>query len=1656
MLPHPRRWLRSAARRRRGYRPILETLESRVLPTNFAVMTNADSGAGSLRQAILNSNTQGGSNSITFQIPGSGLHIIQPRSALPFLTTPVSIDGSTQSGFSGAPVIQLDGLNAGSFTSGLVVLAGNCTIKDLDITHFGADGIDLETNGANAIQSNYIGIDPTGKFAKANTNYGVAIFNGSSANQLIGNLISGNGPTGFAGVGIFGPGSNQNVLTGNLIGTDFTGTKAVGNGGGGMFIESGAQGTRIGSNGDGINDAAERNIISGNNSAGAAGIYVAGSGTNQTVIAGNYVGTDVTGTKALGNGGVGVFIDAGAQATRIGVSAADVDPNGERNVIAANAYQGVAVSATGTNQTVVAGNDIGTDVTGAKALGNGNNGIWILGGAQSSRVGVNSSDTNAAAEANVISGNTFNGAVISDPGTNQNVVAGNLIGTDLTGTLAIPNLNDGLNIVNGAQSNLVGSNGDGVGDALERNIISGNNVPGFAGIFISDPGTSQNVIAGDYVGTDISGAKALPNGGVGIFVANGAQLNRIGVSAAGVDAAGERNVISANPYQGVLLTGSGTNQNVVTGNFIGTDVSGTKPMGNGNNGMWIQAGAQANRVGTNGTDANALAEGNLIGFNTFNGVTISDPGTNQNMVAGNFIGTDPTGTVSMANGNSGVDIANGAQGNIIGGGVALANRIAFNKWAGVTVTDAGSTGNTMRFNSIHDNAFPGIDLGLDGVTMNNAGNVDSGPNGLQNYPLLQSASTGATTTVSGTLNSRAGQTFSLDFYTSTTPNITFFGDGQSYLGSTTVSTDANGNASFTASLPATTASQWITATATDASGNTSEFSAARQLPAASFPTLSPTSWTAIGPAPITDNLFNGPVDSGRVSVAAADPNNPGTMYLGADGGGVWKTNNWLSPSPTWTPLTDNQPSLAFSNIAYQALIVAPTNPTTIYAAISGPGGGILKSTNGGATWTQLGATEFANAAFGTIVADPSNANNLYVTVWYGAVHGGGVYKTTDGGVTWTNLTSSFHPGAASDIVMDPTSSSVLYAGLVQDPNNGATNGIYVTTNGGATWSLDSNGLIPASQIGVSIRLAIAPSAHQTLYATVFDLGLGNLPDGMPHRYSTNNGGALWSSLPALPGPDEPRYWHVVLSVYPTYPGVVFVNGDHELYYSVNGGKAWQAIYSEDPVGAYFDLTGALVLVGDRGIYRATQTVGFQNRQGNLQDAELYTLTLDPNNPQVAYGIAQDQIYGMKFNGVPTWNYLGGGDEVGKVLVDPNNSSRLYEYDPNNATSFVYLSNDGGATWSADGSGIPTTLVGYTLAYTSQKAFVMDPNNVDRMLLATNQVYETTNDGTSWTAISPVLSPSGQFITQVAIASSQGNTIYAATADGHVWLSTNNGSSWAESDGGLPFDGFDCVVGLQVDPANANHVYAVEGGPEGGGGDNRVFVTTNGGLSWQNITGNLPFTFYARTIAVDWRHSTPVLYVGAANGVYSSTNNGVGWAHFQTGLPNADVTDLELLPQKDILAAATYGRGVFEIQVAGPATQLVLAAPSTTVSGAMFSITVTAEDALGIQTVAYRDTVHFSSTDSTASLPADYTFVRNDNGVHTFVNNLILRQVGTQTITVTDKSSPSVKGQAVVTVTAAAAAVGELVPDAVDGVFTDSAWVGELLVDGHHGLHRTGV
>ncbi|MFC1530229.1 CSLREA domain-containing protein [Gemmatimonadota bacterium] len=380
-----------------------------------------------------------------------------------------------------------------------------------------------------------------------------------------------------------------------------------------------------------------------------------------------------------------------------------------------------------------------------------------------------------------------------------NTIKGNFIGTDITGTVDRGNSSHGVLILD-EPDNVIGGS-----EFSARNVISGNDG---AGIRFDGSAATGNMVLGNFIGTDITGSVGLGNTGIGVRVNSSANI--IG----GTDP-GARNIISSNDISGIVIRGNSSG-NVVLGNFVGTDVTGTLALGNTWDAVHVW-NAFNNTIG--GMDPGAR---NVLSGNGDDGVQLSTNATG-NKVLGNFIGTDITGTVDLGNGDHGVVCFDGN--NVIGGTIpSAANIIAFNSRHGFHVISG--TGNTALGNSLHSNSGLGIALNDDGVTSNDPGDTDSGPNNLQNFPELTTAVVGnGNTSIEGTLNSMPNTEFRIEFFSNSARDPSGNGEGETFIGSTTVTTDGSGNVSITVTLPITVpAGYFITATATDPYGNTSEFS----------------------------------------------------------------------------------------------------------------------------------------------------------------------------------------------------------------------------------------------------------------------------------------------------------------------------------------------------------------------------------------------------------------------------------------------------------------------------------------------------------------------------------------------------------------------------------------------------------------------------------------------------------------------------------------------------------------------------------------------------------------------------------------------------------------------------------------------------------------
>jgi titin len=919
-----------------------------------------DAGFTTLRDAINMANATTDPDVIKFDVAG----VILLSNDLPTITEPVTVDGFTAPGSSPNTNPITDPINAvhtvevtgnfGAFNA-FLISANDCTIRGLAITKSGravqitgddnhvcgsfidenstgvliasadrnvvgtnGDGVDDDaernhivrnTNGVrivedardNVVAGNFIGTSADGTMPMGNAE-GVVINQGALANRVgtdgdgtadlaERNLISGNIDN---GVLIENAGTTENVVAGNLIGTDRTGTVPVANGGNGVRIQGDANQNIVGTNGDGAGDAQERNVISANDlegvritaadanivagnligtditgqmdrgnaregvlifsgSAGnvvgtngdgsgdaAEGNVISGNGGNggvvfqdaiDNVVAGNLIGTDVDGLDGIDNvTGVEVFQSSG---TRIGTNGDGVSDGLERNVLSYNEMHGVFILRSGT--TVVAGNLIGTDVTGLAAAGNGEHGVSIN-DANTSTIGTNGDGMGDDVEGNVISANATNGVDIFGSLTSGNVVAGNLIGTDATGTGVLANQVQGIQI-RGSSEIRIGTDGDGTGDVAERNVISGN---GFIGV--ATDMTTDSTIAGNFIGTDVTGRLDLGNASRGVELETSDRIV-IGTNGDGMGDDVEGNLISGNVRPGVEIERG--EENVVAGNRIGTDVDGLFAIPNDEEGVRLRE-AHITRIGTDGNGMSDVAERNLISGNGADGVSVIE--SLNTVIAGNFIGTDVMCEMPIPNAAAGVLVTEFSSSRIglshfLPGNPAHANVIAFNDGPGVEIgpPDAAlATLNGINGNSMFGNGRLGIDLrgGVEdvfGVTANDPNDPDPGPNTLQNFPVITSVD--ALGNIQAVLSTPliAGIDYLIEFFASSAVDPSGHGEGERLIGRVVVTSDGSGVTPINAAFTIPGDMRFVTATATQYTGlamqpNTSEFSRAFEAP----------------------------------------------------------------------------------------------------------------------------------------------------------------------------------------------------------------------------------------------------------------------------------------------------------------------------------------------------------------------------------------------------------------------------------------------------------------------------------------------------------------------------------------------------------------------------------------------------------------------------------------------------------------------------------------------------------------------------------------------------------------------------------------------------------------------------------------------------------
>ena len=651
------------------------------------------------------------------------------------------------------------------------------------------------------------------------------------------------------------------------------------------------------------------------------------------------------------------------------------------------------------------------------------------------------------------------------------------------------------------------------------------------------------------------------------------------------------------------------------------------------------------------------------------------------------------------------------------------------------------------------------------------------------------------------------------------------------------------------------------------------------------PPVAGNSWTPIGPEGIPINLTS----IGRLTAIAVHPTNSSIIYIGGAQGGVWKTTNGGS---SWTPLTDGECSLAMGAIA-----IDPVDPQIVYAGtgeqhFSGDsyyGCGILRSTNGGASWTQLGASIFQTLSGGAkisrILIDPSTAGTVTTTTILVASDFG-LYRSTDGG---TNLTRTL-TGTVTDLAMHPTDPDTLYAARWGS-------NVSKSSDGGVSWTDVGNGWATGS-IGRT-HVTISPSTPSILYSSVHNSANSQLLG----IWKTVDGGALWTQLAATGASCGSQCWYDHhIAVHPTNPDTVYFGGIL-LYRSVNGGGSFSSVlggmHVDQHTFAFDPQDPDIVFAGnDGGIYRSD--VGgtvWTSLNTNLALTQFYSgISLHPFDPSIVLGGTQDNGT-LLYQGAIDWSHVLGGDGGFTAIDFENPTIRYAETQWSAGTSFGGPRRSDGGAFNRKVNGIDITESGLFIP-----PLVMDPSNPEVLYFGLTSLFRTGDRAENWTQAG---SGFGGRVSAIAPSATDGGIIYVGTDIGRVQMTADTGGVWDNVSAGLPSR---FVTDIAVDPLDAQTAYVVVSGF----GSGHVYRTANGATSWQNVSSNLP-DVPVNAVVLDPATRANV-FIGTDLGVFASSDSGDTWAAITPGMPNVAVFDLAYNANTGTLIAATHGRGMFSLDV----------------------------------------------------------------------------------------------------------------------------------------------
>lgn len=684
-------------------------------------------------------------------------------------------------------------------------------------------------------------------------------------------------------------------------------------------------------------------------------------------------------------------------------------------------------------------------------------------------------------------------------------------------------------------------------------------------------------------------------------------------------------------------------------------------------------------------------------------------------------------------------------------------------------------------------------------------------------------------------------------------------------------------------------------------------------------------WTNIGPVGIDcAGDFMVPhwgVLSGRVRGLAIHPTNPDIVYAGAASGGVWKSTDG---GQNWVDKSGNLNSLTFGAIALD-----PSNPDVVYAGTGEyhwilterfySGDGLYKSTNGGDNWTKVNGEFGLVTHFSDLVISPHNPNLIMAAVaknLQNAAPNEGIWRSEDGGQHWVCVL----PGEGLyDLSFHPVDANIVMAAC---GNEQAQAGMLMSADGGLTFAPINTGLPAFNHIG-RIQFDLSTSNPLVMYAVIYDKNI--LPGGMSTTvYKSTNGGGSWVQISAgvnLCEFSDQGFYDLCIAVDPINPDHVFV-GNVEFIQSTNG-ETFTPVRNpagpgggNDPFDSYTHLDHhiigfapsdpSVIYVGcDGGVFKSTDAgASFFAMNTNINTIQTYRVASHPSNPDILYTGAQDNGFVSTHDRGATpfkLELLGDGTEC---FVDYSNHDIVFF-----ATIGGYFARsvNGGQSWD---------LVVDPITLNDSSAFLcpywQHPTNPEVIYGCLKQkLYKSTDKGLTWAYTTP-LPIVGSAIYSAAQSPVVPNNLMVAARNGEKSLvrSLDGGTSWDDITHNLGAVAGGNFMRLQADPFDGNTFYLLKNAYSGA----IVIKTTDFGVTWTDISSNLP-KVPVNDLFVD-PVNAGVMYLGNDFGVYRTTNQGENWERMNNGMPFVPVLDFDCFDFEDtrLLRAATYGRGIFELDL----------------------------------------------------------------------------------------------------------------------------------------------